>query len=105
MLLSTKHRPLQAVTLKGTVIKSSGGMSGGLAGVESKARRWEEKNVETLRVKLSQLETKVRSCKANVLPSYVPLLSRPLSLSLQQVPCCLYTLFTKWVLGAVACPL
>ena len=81
VLLSTKHRPLQAVTLKGTVIKSSGGMSGGLAGVESKARRWEEKNVETLRVKLSQLETKVRSCKANVLPSYVPLLSRPRPLS------------------------
>ncbi|EGD76402.1 hypothetical protein PTSG_07521 [Salpingoeca rosetta] len=58
----------KTVSLKGTVIKASGEMQGGLAGVEMKAKRWDEKNVDELRVQLSQLETKYKAVARKRVP-------------------------------------
>jgi structural maintenance of chromosome 1 len=54
----------KAVSLDGTVIKSSGTMEGGLGGVEGKAHRWEEKHVDTLRHEREQCQEQLNELRS-----------------------------------------
>jgi chromosome segregation ATPase len=54
----------KTVTLEGTVIKASGAMEGGLGGVEGRAHRWEEKQVETLRHEKEQCQEQLNELRA-----------------------------------------
>jgi chromosome segregation ATPase len=55
-----EHLYLQAITIDGTLIRSSGPMEGGLSGVASRAKRWEDKPLTDMRSKAEKLRKKVR---------------------------------------------
>ena len=46
------YRILQAVSLDGTLFQKSGVISGGASDLKAKARRWDEKQLTTLKVHL-----------------------------------------------------
>ena len=60
-----KRMASKCVTEDGTVIKSSGVMSGGKADVANKAHRWEEKKVEALRREKEDIVKRVSSTVFN----------------------------------------
>lgn len=49
----------KVVTLDGTVIQKSGLMTGGISGVEQKAKRWDEKEIEKLRSERDQIMAEI----------------------------------------------
>jgi len=53
----------KAVTLDGTIVKSSGPIEGGLSGVQDKANRWEEKQVDSLKRDRDQLQKQLSDLK------------------------------------------
>lgn len=53
----------KAVTLDGTIVKSSGPIEGGLSGVQDKANRWEEKQVDSLKRDRDALQKKLVDLK------------------------------------------
>ena len=50
---------MQAISLEGTLIRSSGTMEGGLSGVKSRAQRWNQQQLEPVHEQHQKLQKEV----------------------------------------------